>query len=100
MRAVVKSLLLFTINIDHITDDDAVRQARIAKGYKALQGIDKSIQSVIMRDIVDDGPGVKWSDVVGLEAAKAALMELVVYPALRWEDNVTIPAFSCVNYTP
>lgn len=46
-------------------------------------GLDPSAVSAILNDIIVTGDRVTWSDVAGLDAAKSALKEAVVYPFLR-----------------
>ncbi len=46
-------------------------------------GCDESAAKAILNDIVVQGDEVHWSDVAGLQAAKDALKEAVVYPFLR-----------------
>ncbi|KAF7546904.1 hypothetical protein G7046_g9169 [Stylonectria norvegica] len=46
-------------------------------------GVDESAAKQILNDIVVQGDEVHWSDVAGLEIAKNALREAVVYPFLR-----------------
>ncbi|KAI1428917.1 P-loop containing nucleoside triphosphate hydrolase protein [Xylaria sp. FL1777] len=46
-------------------------------------GVDESAAKAIFNEIVVDGDEVHWSDVAGLEVAKNALRETVVYPFLR-----------------
>lgn len=56
----------------------------LSAGQQALlKGIDKEMQQLIMREIVDDKPSVSWDDVAGLHEAKQCLMEMVILPALR-----------------
>ncbi len=46
-------------------------------------GVDESAAKAIFNEIVVEGDEVHWSDVAGLEVAKVALRETVVYPFLR-----------------
>ncbi|KAI9147888.1 Conserved oligomeric Golgi complex subunit [Paramyrothecium foliicola] len=46
-------------------------------------GIDESAAKQILNDIVVQGDEVHWGDIAGLEIAKNALRETVVYPFLR-----------------
>lgn len=46
-------------------------------------GIDEAAARQILNDIVIHGDEVHWEDVAGLEIAKSALKEAVVYPFLR-----------------
>ncbi|KAF2011806.1 AAA-domain-containing protein [Aaosphaeria arxii CBS 175.79] len=47
------------------------------------RGVDKSAAQQILNEIVIHGDEVHWDDVAGLEIAKSALKETVVYPFLR-----------------
>lgn len=46
-------------------------------------GVDESAAKQILNDIVIQGDEVRWGDIAGLEIAKNALRETVVYPFLR-----------------
>jgi fidgetin-like protein 1 len=46
-------------------------------------GVDEAAAKAIFNEIVVEGDEVHWSDVAGLEVAKNALREAVVYPFLR-----------------
>ncbi|RYO75636.1 hypothetical protein DL764_010361 [Monosporascus ibericus] len=46
-------------------------------------GVDDAAAKAIFNEIVVQGDEVRWSDVAGLEVAKNALKEAVVYPFLR-----------------
>ncbi|RBR17638.1 uncharacterized protein FIESC28_06462 [Fusarium coffeatum] len=46
-------------------------------------GVDTAAAKQILNDIVVQGDEVRWNDVAGLEIAKNALRETVVYPFLR-----------------
>jgi len=47
------------------------------------RGVDKQAAQQILNEIVIQGDEVHWNDVAGLEIAKSALKETVVYPFLR-----------------
>jgi hypothetical protein len=47
------------------------------------RGVDESAAQQILNDIVIQGDEVHWDDVAGLDIAKSALKETVVYPFLR-----------------
>lgn len=64
---------------DHDSEDDAVFD--ILK--KLPKGIDVTAARQILNDIIVRGDEVHWDDIAGLEAAKKALKEAVVYPFLR-----------------
>jgi spastin len=56
-----------------------------SREYPELTGIDKAMQKKILDLAVEGGQGVRWDDIAGLGAAKAALYEMVVLPSLRPE---------------
>jgi len=57
------------------------RKKKILKRLPA--GVDEAAAKAIFNEIVVEGDEVHWSDVAGLEVAKNALREAVVYPFLR-----------------
>ncbi|KAI0453971.1 P-loop containing nucleoside triphosphate hydrolase protein [Xylaria acuta] len=63
------------------TKSEWERKKRVMKSLPA--GIDESAAKAIFNEIVVEGDMVHWSDVAGLEVAKNALREAVVYPFLR-----------------
>ncbi|KAK5125251.1 hypothetical protein LTR85_000927 [Meristemomyces frigidus] len=57
---------------------------RVKEVMKNLpKGVDEAAAKSIFNDIVIQGDEVHWDDVAGLEIAKSALKETVVYPFLR-----------------
>ncbi|KAK3601881.1 hypothetical protein CHS0354_041815 [Potamilus streckersoni] len=48
-----------------------------------LKGIEPKMVELIMNEIMDDGPGLTWDDIAGLEFAKKTIKEIVVWPMLR-----------------
>jgi SpoVK/Ycf46/Vps4 family AAA+-type ATPase len=59
-------------------------QHKTAEIMKNLpRGVDKQAAQQILNEIVIQGDEVHWDDVAGLEIAKSALKETVVYPFLR-----------------
>jgi SpoVK/Ycf46/Vps4 family AAA+-type ATPase len=59
-------------------------EKKMAKVLKNLpKGLDENSAKQILNEIVVKGDEVHWEDVAGLEAAKKALKEAVVYPFLR-----------------
>ncbi|KAF2096532.1 AAA-domain-containing protein [Rhizodiscina lignyota] len=59
-------------------------RARVARIMKRLpKGVDEAAAKQILNEIVIHGDEVHWSDIAGLDAAKSALKETVVYPFLR-----------------
>jgi len=57
------------------------RKAKLLKGLPA--GVDEHAAKQILNEIVVQGDEVHWTDIAGLEIAKNALRETVVYPFLR-----------------
>lgn len=59
-------------------------QAKVSRIMKRLpKGVDRVAAQQILHEIVLHGDEVHWSDIAGLDVAKAALKETVVYPFLR-----------------
>jgi len=66
------------------TEDERVWQERVDYALKHLdKAVDSEAVSQIINEIVVKGDEVHWGDVAGLEGAKLALKEAVVYPFLR-----------------
>jgi ATP-dependent 26S proteasome regulatory subunit len=67
--------------------EDAVKsawEAKVAALMKNLpKGVDEGAAKQIFNEIVVQGDEVHWDDVAGLDIAKKALKEAVVYPFLR-----------------
>ncbi|KAK6890643.1 Protein SAP1 [Candida tropicalis] len=63
---------------DPFTDEHARKEL-----ISSIRGIDENSAEHILSDIVVHGNEVYWDDIVGLETAKNALKEAVVYPFLR-----------------
>jgi SpoVK/Ycf46/Vps4 family AAA+-type ATPase len=40
-------------------------------------------ESIILSEMLDSSPGIRWSDIIGLEFAKRTIQEAVIYPYLR-----------------
>lgn len=66
---------------DQEEDDEGSNTASILR--KLPKGVDVAAARQILNDIVVKGEEVRWDDIAGLEAAKKALKEAVVYPFLR-----------------
>ncbi|KAM0322388.1 hypothetical protein ACHAQA_009455 [Verticillium albo-atrum] len=69
-------------------DESSPLKAEWKKRKKAIlknlpSGVDEGAAKQILNEIVVKGDEVHWSDVAGLEIAKNALREAVVYPFLR-----------------
>jgi spastin len=50
---------------------------------KNLANIDKALANIILNELMDNAPSVKFDDVIGQEAAKRILHEVVVMPSRR-----------------
>ncbi|KAK1826850.1 P-loop containing nucleoside triphosphate hydrolase protein [Podospora conica] len=92
-RAVSKTELVVetegALALDSSTDDEEEKAAKSWKKRKAEilkklpGGVDEHAAKQILNEIVVHGDQVRWGDVAGLDVAKAALREAVVYPFLR-----------------
>ena len=47
------------------------------------KNIEPKMVELIMNEIMDAGQKVEWDDIAGLDFAKAAVKEIVIYPLLR-----------------
>ncbi|KAF8424050.1 P-loop containing nucleoside triphosphate hydrolase protein [Tirmania nivea] len=66
------------------TENERAWQERVNYALKHLdKAVDSQAVSQIINEIVVKGDEVHWDDVAGLEGAKMALKEAVVYPFLR-----------------
>ncbi|KAK4611576.1 hypothetical protein CLAFUW4_12981 [Fulvia fulva] len=64
--------------------EEQVWEQRVKKVMKNLpKGVDEAAAKQIFNEIVIQGDEVHWDDVAGLDIAKSALKETVVYPFLR-----------------
>ncbi|BFZ60826.1 hypothetical protein YB2330_001878 [Saitoella coloradoensis] len=63
--------------------EDTDEMSKEEKVLKSLVGVDENVAKTIMNEIVVKGDPVRWEDIAGLEAAKRALKETVIYPFLR-----------------
>ena len=67
-------------------DENAAWEAKVEELMKNLpRGVDEGAARQIFNDIVIKGDEVHWDDIAGLDGAKKALKEAVVYPFLRPE---------------
>lgn len=69
----------------HASDSESDKWKQRVKGIlKSLpRGVDTAAAQQILNEIVIQGDQVHWEDVAGLDNAKSALKETVVYPFLR-----------------
>ncbi|KAM6128327.1 spastin isoform 3-T3 [Pterocles gutturalis] len=58
---------------------------RKKKDLKIFRNVDSNLANLILNEIVDSGPAVKFDDIAGQELAKQALQEIVILPSLRPE---------------
>ncbi|KAL4944837.1 P-loop containing nucleoside triphosphate hydrolase protein [Aspergillus oleicola] len=70
---------------DHVDEDDDVEEESFIENVmkKLPRGVDPTAARQVLNDIVVRGDEVHWDDIAGLEGAKKALKEAVVYPFLR-----------------
>ncbi|AEO67757.1 uncharacterized protein THITE_2116768 [Thermothielavioides terrestris NRRL 8126] len=74
---------------DSSTADERTKAAKLWKKRKAAileklpAGVDPHAAKQILNEIIVQGDEVHWGDIAGLEVAKNALRETVVYPFLR-----------------
>ncbi|KAL2135687.1 hypothetical protein VTI74DRAFT_7368 [Chaetomium olivicolor] len=74
---------------DSSEEDEQTKAAKEWKKRKAAvlkklpPGVDQHAAKQILNEIIIQGDEVHWSDIAGLEVAKNALRETVVYPFLR-----------------
>lgn len=63
---------------------------------------DSRIREVIMAEVLDMRPSVRWEDVAGLNSAKQALREMVILPTLRADlfQGLRAPARGLLLYGP
>lgn len=77
------------LGLDSSSEDEEGKAAKTWKKRKAEilkklpGGVDENAAKQILNEIVVHGDQVRWGDVAGLDVAKAALREAVVYPFLR-----------------
>ncbi|KAK0750405.1 P-loop containing nucleoside triphosphate hydrolase protein [Schizothecium vesticola] len=77
------------LGLDSSSEDEEGKAAKSWKKRKAdilkklPGGVDENAAKQILNEIVVHGDQVRWGDVAGLDVAKAALREAVVYPFLR-----------------
>lgn len=72
------------------------------KKTSRLQNVDSKLANMILNELLVDGPGVQWEDILGLDAAKKTLQEIVILPSLRPElfTGLRAPARGVLLYGP
>ncbi|XP_044263474.1 spastin isoform X1 [Tribolium madens] len=86
------------------TTSIATSSKSTSRGGKSpnLRGVDTKLAQCIIDEIVEGGLQVQWDDIVGQDAAKQALQEMVILPSLRPElfTGLRTPARGLLLFGP
>jgi len=70
------------VNTSNSTPKTANTPAKASKP-PPIKGVDPKYQQIILDEIMDKTTSVRWDDISGLDSAKQALNEMVIFPMLR-----------------
>nr|XP_020841434.1 katanin p60 ATPase-containing subunit A-like 2 isoform X3 [Phascolarctos cinereus] len=69
-----------TLNSFDHNPDPSVRLLKPLSAFIGMNSEMRELAAVVSRDIYLQNPNIKWSDIIGLDAAKQLVKEAVVYP--------------------